>query len=230
MSFKLINFNEETEDILKCDKLCNDIIFMKYDVSINNIIEITENEFIILIYKGQVYDFKEEVGKYIVKETDLEIENEWENLFIRDAENNDLCVIFLNKNIIKNNKLLINKTIEKQNQFNGKLSKIELNIYIEYDFKIESPKNFLNKIIGLRKIYTKQEIIEKVRKYILDSIEKRINEELEAYKLDIEKILNSTQIIEEFNEYDSKLLEYGVKLMNYRITKYEEIDKKNKFF
>ena len=131
MSFKLINFNEETEDILKCDKLCNDIIFMKYDVSINNIIEITENEFIILIYKGQVYDFKEEVGKYIVKETDLEIENEWENLFIRDAENNDLCVIFLNKNIIKNNKLLINKTIEKQNQFNGKLSKIELNIYIE---------------------------------------------------------------------------------------------------
>ncbi len=230
MSFKLINFNEETEDILKCDKLCNDIIFMKYDVSINNIIEITENEFIILIYKGQVYDFKEEVGKYIVKETDLEIENEWENLFIRDAGNNDLCVIFLNKNIIKNNKLLINKTIEKQNQFNGKLSKIELNIYIEYDFKIESPKNFLNKIIGLRKIYTKQEIIEKVRKYILDSIEKRINEELEAYKLDIEKILNSTQIIEEFNEYDSKLLEYGVKLMNYRITKYEEIDKKNKFF
>ncbi len=232
MNYKLVNFEDtiDNEKIIKCGKLNNDIIFMKYDVSLGDVIIASENEFVILVNKGQVYDYKENEGNYLVKEIDLEIEEQWKDLFIRDAENNGLCVIFFNKNIIKNNKLLINKEVEKEKTFNNKLIKYNINIYVEYDFRIENPRNFLDRIIGLRKVYTKQEIIEKVRKYILNSIEKRINTELEEYKLDIEKLSNNTKMIDNFNEYDSKLLEYGVKLISYKIVRYEIIDKKNKFF
>ncbi len=220
MNFKLVDFNGEiTEDkMLKCQELNNDIIFLKYDVLENDVLMLKENEIVVLINNGHICDYRENAQTYLVMKTDEEIEND--DICIRDADNNELCVVFFNKNIIKNNKLLINKLhVDKK-----------INVSIEYDFKIENFKNFLNKIIGLRKLYTKQEIIEKVREHVTNSIKTRIINELEEYNLDIEKLLQVNKNIEDENEYDTKLLEYGVRLINYKITDYETIDKKFKFF
>lgn len=220
MNFKLVDFNGEITDdkILKCQELNNDIIFLKYDVLENDVLMLKENEIAVLINDGHICDYKEKAQTYMVMKTDEEIEND--DICIRNAENNELCVVFFNKNIIKNNKLLINKLhVDKK-----------INVSIEYDFKIENFKNFLNKIIGLRKLYTKQEIIEKVREHVTNSIKTRIINELEEYNLDIEKLLQVNKNIEDINEYDTKLLEYGVKLISYKITDYETIDKKFKFF
>ena len=46
----------------------------------------------------------------------------------------------------------------------------------------------------------------------------------------MDSLENMDKKIEDINEYDAKLLEYGVRLINYRIIKYEKIDKKFKFF
>ena len=145
MNIRLIDFDETSneEKVIKCGKLNNDIIFMKYDISLKDIIEVSENEFVILIDKGQVYDYKEN-GKYIVSESDTEIEERFKNLYIRDAENKNLCVIFLNKNIIKTSKLLIEN-------FNIKEDKSFMNIEVVYDFKIEDFKKFLYKTRNNRK-------------------------------------------------------------------------------
>ncbi len=220
MNFKLIDFNDEIADdeILKCQELNNDIIFLKYDVSENDILMLKENEIVVLINNGHICDYKENAQTYMIKKTNEEIETD--DICIRNADNNELCLVFFNKNIIKNNKLLINKlNINKK-----------INISIEYDFKIENFKNFLNKIIGLRKLYTKEEIIEKVREHVTNSIKTRIINELEEYNLDIEKLLQVNKNIKGENEYDTKLLEYGVRLISYKITDYETIDKKFKFF
>lgn len=237
MNLKLTNvYNEIQENkIIKCNKLSNDMIFMKYNIDIGDNIEVNDNEFVVLINKGEVDDIKSENGKYkIINETtNSEIKDEWKDLHIRKIENDEICVIFMNKEVIKNNKYLISNPI-KYTDFSSK-EPIEIFISIEglYDFKIENPKMFLSKVIGLRHHYSKQELIEKIRKYVLKSIEKGINELSEEYKLGIDDLPENSKKLEiklKQNEYDAKLLEYGVKLTYFDINKLEIKSKKNKFF
>lgn len=218
--------------IVKCNKLTNDMIFMKYDVNIDDIVEISNDEFVALIYKGEVYDTKEEIGIYSIKDevSELETKEDWKDLHIRKTEEDNLCVIFLNKNEIAGNKYLLEIETKDLN-----LKNKEKYVYLEghYDFKIENPKMFFSKIIGIRKYFTKQELIEKIRKYVLKSIEKGINEVLEEYNLDIKDLPENSKKLElkiKENEYDVKLLEYGVKLTYFDIDNIKISDKKMKFF
>ena len=236
MSIKIITYDKKLEDnkIIKCKKLTNDIIFMKYDVKVGDIIDVNGEEFVVLINKGEVYDVKDKCGKYIIIEekTDSNIKEQWKDLHIRKTENDEICIIYLNRNIIKHNKYSINDPIKYIN-FNKEGSEIYIKLEGYYDFKIENPKMFLSKIIGIRKHFTKQELIEKIRKYILKSIEKGINEISEEYKLNIEDLPEKSKKLEiklKQNEYDEKLLEYGVKLTYFDINKFEITNKKNKFF
>ncbi len=234
---KFIKLEEITTNskIIKCGKLTNDIIFMKYDVNINDIIEISDCEFVALIDKGQVYDVEDKKGKYIIKDkiSKFEIKEEWKDLHIRKTEEDNLCVIFLNKNEIKDNKYLLELPV-KNIKFIENNSK-EKYVYLEgyYDFKIENHKMFFSKIIGIRKHFTKQELIEKIRKYVLKSIEKGINEILLEYNLNIKELPENSKKLElrlKENEYDKKLLEYGVKLTYFDISNLKIVDKKIKFF
>lgn len=230
MKFAKIEEMLPNSKIIKCNKLTNDIIFMKYDINIDDIIEINNNEFGALIYKGEVCDTKEENGIYLVKNEVSKIEEEWQDLHIRKTEEDDLCIVFLNRDEIKGNKFLLE--IETKNL---NLITKEKYVYLEgyYDFKIEHPKMFFSKIIGIRKHFTKQELIEKIRKYVLKSIEKGINDILQEYNLDIKDLPENSKKLElklKENEYDKKLLEYGVKLINFDISNLEIVDKKIKFF
>ena len=68
---------------------------------------------------------------------------------------------------------------------------------------------------------------------MLNSIEVGINEISEEYKLDINTLTSKSKELEvklKQNEYDAKLLEYGVKLTYFDITNFDITKKKFKIF
>ena len=234
---KLVKREEyENKSILECKDLSNDIIFRKYNISEGDIIKIENNQTVCMSEKGRVLDIKEEPGNYAIQdieEIDEEFDKIWKNLVIRKSEDEKLCVIYLNRNIIKHNKYFINDPIKYKNWENNEETEIFINLEGFYDFKIIDPKMLLSKIIGLRNCFTRQELIEKVRKYIISSIEEGINEISEEYKLNIDTLAQNSDKLEiklKQNEYDIKLLEYGIKLTYFDIKKFEIAKKKFKFF
>ncbi len=239
MNIKLIKLLEKQEgkNIIRCNNLSNDMIFMKYDVNIGDIIEVTNEQYVVLLEKGIVYDAHENLGQYIVMneiiDSDVDVKEEWKDLKIRKTDNNSLCVIFLNKNVIKHNKYIINDPIKYIDWKDGESKKVYIKIEGFYDFKIVDSKMFFSKVIGLRTHFSKQELIERIRKFVINSIEKGINEISEEYKLDVEDLEKKSKELEiklKQNEYDAKLLEYGVKITYFDISHLEITKRKFKIF
>lgn len=230
---KFLNYSGESENLklIECKNLNNDLLFIKYDVSEDEIIKLNENQNIALVEEGKVTDLKKEQGLYSIKETNSkEID---ENLSIRKAENEKLCVLFINTSEIKHSKYFMNDPIKYLDWRNGFSREIFVKLEGYYDFKIENSLNFLSKIIGIRNYFSKQELIEKVRKYVIKSIEEGINELSLEYKLDIDSLVLKSKELEiklKQNEYDKKLLEYGIKILYFDIKKFEITKKKFKFF
>ena len=239
MNIKLVSLLENKVDkkIIKCNNLSNDMIFMKYDVILGDIIEVSDSQYVVLIEKGIVYDTVDKSGQYIVMneiiDSDKDIKDEWKDLKIRKTENNGLCVVFLNKNLIKHNKYIINDPIKYVDWKDGSSKEIYIKVEGFFDFKIEDPKKLLSKIIGIRNHFSKQELIERIRRFVVNSIEKVINELSEEYKLDIKTLETKSKELEikvKQNEYDEKLLEYGVKLTYFDISHLEIAKRKFKIF
>ncbi len=239
MNIRLVSLleKEKNKKIIKCDNLSNDMIFMKYDVIQGDIVEISDSQYVVLIEKGTVYDAQDRAGQYIVMneiiDTDKDIKDEWKDLKIRKTEDNNLCVIFLNKNIIEHNKYVINDPIKYVDWKDGSCKEIYIKLEGFYNFKIEDPKKLLSQIIGLRNHFSKQELIERIRRFIVNSIEKGINELSEEYKLDIKTLETKSKELEiklKQNEYDAKLLEYGVKITYFDISHLEITKRKFKIF
>lgn len=239
MNIKLVKLSEKSEDkkIIKCSNLNNDMIFMKYDVVLGDIVENTTNQYVVLIEKGTVYDAHDKAGQYIVMneiiDSDEDIKDEWKDLKIRKSDDGGLCVIFLNKNIIEHNKYIINDPIKYIDWKDGSSKELYIKVEGFYNFKIEDPKKMLSQVIGLRAHFSKQELIERIRKFVINSIEKGINEISEEYKLDIGSLETKSKELEiklKQNEYDHKLLEYGVKITYFDISHLEIAKRKFKIF
>lgn len=232
---KFLNFSNNSENLklIECESLSNDLLFIKYGVSENDFIKLNDNQNIILVEKGKVLDIKEKKGIYKIKEIPEEENNNSDELIIRKAENENLCVIFLNKSEIIHNKYIIDNPIKYIDWKNGESSEIYIKLEGYYDFRIEDTLKFLSKVIGLRNHFSKQELIEKIRKYVISSIEKGINELSEEYKLDINTLVQKSKELEiklKENKYDVKLLEYGIKLIYFDVEDFKVSKKKFKFF
>ena len=67
---KFLNFSNYSKNLklIECENLSNDLLFVKYDVSENDLIKLNNNQNIILVEKGKVLDIKEEKGIYEIKE------------------------------------------------------------------------------------------------------------------------------------------------------------------
>lgn len=239
MNIKLVNLLEKQADkkIIKCNNLSNDMIFMKYDVVLGDIVETTDSQYVVLIEKGKVYDAHDDAGQYVVMneiiDSDDDIKEKWKDLKIRKTDNDGLCVVFLNKNLIEHNKYIINDPIKYVDWKDGSSKEVFIKVEGFYDFKIEDPKKLLSQVIGLRAHFSKQELIERIRKFVISSIEKGINEVSEEYKLDIDSLESKSKELEiklEKNEYDEKLLEYGVKITYFDISHLEIAKRKFKIF
>ena len=86
---------------------------------------------------------------------------------------------------------------------------------------------FLNSILGIREHYTKQELMEQIRKIVVNSIKLGINELGEEYKLSIQLVKNKSNELEirvSQNDYDEKLAKRGIKITYFEITNFEEVN------
>ena len=207
------------KNILQCNDLNNDILLKKYLINIDDNILLRENQLIILTENGKILDIEEENGLYKIEEGVSQKDyylKEWKNLIIRNAEKVPLSIIFLNKSIIKQNKYNIQKL---------KLGRHNIKIIGKYEFYIDKPEKFLSRVIGLRKYYSKQELIEQIRMYIIKSIEKRIEFVSKDDYIDSEIInnfyLEQNELVQ--NEFDKKMLEYGIILNSFNIEKIETV-------
>ena len=194
--------------IIQCDELKNDIIFVKYNISENDLINIQDGQCAIMLEKGNILDVESKNGFYVVNRNskfNKNIDAEWKNLYIRDSENETLCVIFLNLNLITNNKYVLNNSpIKFIDLKTDDFIKKHINLEAIYDFKIKEPSKMLSKVVGLRNHFSKQELIEKIRSLILNHLEKVINETLIEYKFDIDTLINN------FKELDINLKKAGM--------------------
>ena len=100
-----------------------------------------------------------------------------------------------------------------------------------FNFQIVKPENFMKIVIGLREHYSKPELLEQVRIFIIKSIEDGIKELSEKYKIDIKTFINNIHELKikvSENAYDEKLLTKGIKVTFFDINKVEVDDETRK--
>lgn len=230
---KLIKIsNYENSNCIECNELTNDILIIKYSVNVNDIIKVKENQFVCMIEKGKLLDATSVSGVYQIIETEEKVLEEYNDSSIRKTENEKLCVIFVNNNIIENNKYYIKEPIEYIDWTypdEPLMTKIKGEGIFSFQI-IDSMKFLKNMVIGLRNHYSKQELIEQIRNYIVNSIINGINEVSNEYKININEICEKSKDMEiklSTNIYDEKLLEKGIKITFFDIEKLE-IDNENR--
>lgn len=229
MRFVKIDLIENNE--YKSEKFENNLLLKKQSVKQEDIIFLDENQSAILFEKGKIKDFIKDKGCYkIINEKNENLDKIWEECYVKKAEKEELCIIFLNNKVIENNKYYIRKPIEYIDwSYKEEPLAIKLKCQGKFNFQIIDYSKFLEKlVIGLRANYSKQELIEQIRNYITNSITKGIKEISSEYKLNIKEICEKSKESEiklSQNIYDEKLLEKGVKITYFDIEKLEVDDK-----
>ncbi len=196
---------EEEEYItLEAVKLDNNILMEKQllDENQHYVVKLKEAQSAILFEKGQVYDIVKEEGIYSIHlgpntsfPEDL--------LDYQIKENQDkLCVIFLNRNSIVNNKFYIPK--KHRNNFYGEG---------EFEFQIENPIKLFNKVIEVRSFYSREELLEQVRERISKIATEVIKKQGNKYFINEEIIVSSRNIL---NEYGIKIMGADIKNIHFK--------------
>lgn len=233
---KFTKIQKTEKNVLECNEINNDLLFRKYSVKYNDAIFVKENQFIILIENGKILDIEENEGIYLIEEgssTKNGFSETWGKIIIKKSENIPLSVVFLNRRIIRKNKYFIDEPIKYIEYDENGEKEFYIKLRGSFDFFIKYPIMFINKVIGLRNHYSKQELIEQIRKYVVKSIEDGIKELSEKYKLDIDTIQKKSKELKiklSENDSDKKILEYGIKLNYFDIDKVEITEKKRTIF
>lgn len=213
---KLVKLDsEEIDNLIESKELDNDILFRKYRFE-NTKILVKPNELVLLSLNGKIIDGTEYPGTYFAK-MELTKENNWKNINIKNAEKDGLSIIFLNRNIIKDNKFYIKEKVKYK--INKKNKSKDVTIKGKYDFWIENPSNFLNKVIGLRNHFSKQELIERTREYINSSIREKITILFKNNDVFVYENYSDNNL----NEFDKKLFEYGICIKKFEIESVEKL-------
>ena len=118
-------------------------------------------------------------------------------------ENHDkLCVIFLNRNLITNNKFYIPK--KHKNNFYGEG---------EFEFQIVNPVKLFNKVIEIRSFYSREELLEQVRERISKIAIEVIKRQENEYFINEEIIVSSRNVL---NEYGIKIMGADIKNIHFK--------------
>lgn len=191
---------EEEEYIsLEAIKLDNNILLEKQFLDENQhyLVKLKENQCAILFEKGQVYDIVKEEGMYSIH-LGPNMSFPEDLLEYQVKENQDkLCVIFLNRNLITNNKFYIPK--KHKNNFYGEG---------EFEFQIVNPVKLFNKVIEIRSFYSREELLEQVRERISKIAIEVIKRQENEYFINEEIIVSSRNVL---NEYGIKIMGADIK-------------------
>ena len=221
-----LNENDINKELLiEVDKLDNDTLIRKILIGNKKYVEIKENQYVVFYGFGKIFDVEEERGLYeIVEGKSNKDLSDWD-FVIQKAENEEDGLLFINFSEIKNNKFYIRNPITYTDwTYENEPLESKLRLEGVFNFKIIKPDNFIKIVIGLREHYSKPELLEQVRIYILKSIEEGIKELSEVHKIDINTFVNKIHDLKikvSQNNYDDKLLSKGIKVTFFDIDKVE---------
>jgi len=163
------NIFEDDEKYITIEKnLDNNILMYKQKLDENEhyLIKLKENQNAILFQKGQIFDIIKEEGIYTISFAENLNSKDLSDYKIKD-NNDKLCVIFFNMNIIEGNKFFIKK--KHKNDFYGEG---------EFNLIVENPIKLFNKVIEVRTFYSREELLEQIRERIAKNIILAIKENI----------------------------------------------------
>lgn len=200
------NILEDDEEYIKveCTKLDNNILLYKQKLDENQhyIIKLKENQYAILFKQGQVLDVIKEEGVYSIR---MQPNTSYhEDLIDYQVKNNNdgLSLIFFNMNVITNNKFYIKK--KRKNGFYGEGN---------FNFQIENPLKLFNKVISVRRYYSREELLEQIRERISKIVISVIKSSGNEYIIE-ETYINSSVNI--FKEYGIKIVSSDIKDIHFK--------------
>ena len=202
MHFSKILEDDEEYNIIECTKLDNNILMYKekLDENMHNLVKLTDKQYAIIFEKGKILDLISEEGIFtIIDVPNTSFPEELMDYQIKD-DNQQLCVIFFNMNVITNNKFYIRK--KHKNDFYGEG---------DFEFKISNPIKLFNKVVEIRTFYSREELLEKIRERISKIVVSVIKEQENEY------ILDSTAIREKIDIFK----DYGIKIVSCNINDIE---------
>ncbi len=190
--------DDEEYQIIECTKLDNNILVYKQKLDENQhyLLKLKNNQCAVLFEKGQIYDLVKEEGIYTIKtEPNSSFPEELNDYKIKNNQD-QLCILFFNLNIITHNKIYLKKKF--MNHFQGEGM---------FEFQIEQPIKLFNKVIQVRSYYSREELLEQIRERITKIVTLFIKEHPEEYKIKEEAIRSSINIFKE----------YGIKIVGWNI-------------
>lgn len=192
-----MHFSNKLEDeeyiTLEAVKLDNNILMEKQNLDENQhyVVKLKENQSAILFEKGQVYDVVKEEGIYTIN---LAPNSSFPGDLIeyQQKENQDrLCVIFFNMKPITKNKFYIPKKHRKSFYGEG-----------EFEFQIVNPLKLFNKVVEIRKNYSREELLEQIRERLTKNVITVIKQQKNEYGIK-EETMNAS--VDVFKEYGIKI-------------------------
>ncbi len=204
MHFSNIFEDDEQYEIIECTKLDNNILLFKQRLDENQhyIVKLKNKQCAILFEKGQVLDMVKEEGIYTIKtEPNTSFPEEFSDYQIKN-NSDSLCILFFNGNIITNNKFYLKK--KHNSDFYGEGC---------FDFQIEKPLKFFNKVIEVRSYYSREELLEQIRERISKIVTLFIKEHKDEYLIKEEMIRSSLDI---FKEYGIKIVSSDMRNIQFK--------------
>lgn len=204
MHFSNVLEDDEKYQILECTKLDNNLLLYKKKIDENEhyIVKLKENQYAVLFEKGQIWDVIKEAGLYTIKtEPNTSFPEDLTDYQIKDNQDK-LCVIFFNRDIITGNKFYLKK--KHKNNFYGEGT---------FDFQIEKPLKLFNKVIEVRNYYSREELLEQIRERISKIVTSVIKNQTNAYIIE-EEVINSS--IDIFKEYGIRIVASDIKNIQFK--------------
>lgn len=204
MRFSNILEDDEEYNIIECQKLDNNILLYKQKLDENQhyVVKLKEKQYAVLFEKGEILDAIKEEGVYTIRNTPNTAFPEDFAEYITKNNEDKLCILFFNLNIITGNKFYLKKKHRKEFYGEG-----------TFDFQIERPLKFFNKVIQLRNYYSREELLEQIRERISKIVTSVIKEQENAYKIKEEAINSSVNI---FKEYGIKIVSSDIKNIQFK--------------
>lgn len=204
MHFSNILDDDEEYSIIECKKLDNNILLYKQKLDENQhyIVKLKEKQYAVLFEKGQLLDAISEAGVYTIRdEPNTAFPEDFSEYITKNTEDN-LCILFFNLDLITGNKFYLKK--KRTKDFYGEGT---------FDFQIESPLKFFNKVIQVRNYYSREELLEQIRERISKIVTSVIKEQENAYKIKEEAINSSVNI---FKEYGIRIVSSDIKNIQFK--------------
>ena len=204
MHFSKILEDDEEYNIIECTKLDNNILIYKQNLDKNahNLVKLKNNQYAILFEKGKILDLINEEGVYTI----IDVPNTFYSQELTDYQikknNESLCVIFFNMQVISNNKFYIKK--KHKNDFFGEG---------EFQFRIDNPIKLFNKVIEIRTFYSREELLEKIRERISKITISVIKEHRNEYTFDETVIRNNIDV---FKDYGIKIVSCNIENIEFK--------------